>query len=103
MINFMLESSLHGNVPTGKWRAQYGESRLLRSEGGTRSCPRGRPVPTLPPRMGKPCTWGRESGTSVDRRGGMHNERNCNLTVDYPPLRVITSSMRGNSMTTLAG
>jgi len=33
----------------------------------------------------------------------MHNERNCNLTVDYPPLRVITSSMRGNSMTTLAG
>src|SRR5437870_3234034 len=48
MINFMLESSLHGNVPTGKWRAQYGESRLLRSEGGTRSCPRGRPVPTLP-------------------------------------------------------
>ena len=33
----------------------------------------------------------------------MHNARNCNLTVDYPPLRVITSSMRGNSMTTLAG
>src|SRR6266446_5724854 len=68
------------------------------------------------PRMGKPCTWGRESGTSVDRRGGMQNAGNYNLTVDYPgtwstraataafsALRVITSSMRGNSMTTLAG
>jgi hypothetical protein len=63
--------------------------------------------------MGKPCTWGRESGTSVDRRGGMQNADNYNLTVDYPgtwskraaisALRVITSSMRGNSMTTLAG
>jgi hypothetical protein len=26
--------------------------RLLRSEGGTRSCPRGRPVPTLPHPVG---------------------------------------------------
>jgi hypothetical protein len=34
--------------------------------------------------MGKPCTWGRESGTSVDRRGGMQNADNYNLTVDYP-------------------
>src|SRR5881409_3894469 len=45
------------------------------------------------PRMGKPCTWGMESGPSVDRRGGMQNAGNYNLTVDK---EVLESHVLGN-------
>src|SRR5712691_2368215 len=44
--------------------------------------------------MGKPCTWGRESGTSVDRRGGMQNAGNYNLTVNWQ--EVLESRVLGN-------
>ena len=75
----MAEQGMNGQ-PT--WRSQ----RTLVTEHGIAygGRPLGQRRLRSTPRMGKPCTWGRESGTSVDRRGGMHNARNCNLTVDYP-------------------